>query len=102
LALFVELLTPILAVRTAYGGVPYMPRVFQPEHIAEHNGLFTIIVLGESVLAVAVGGTAGTGWEPAAVLAGVLSFMIAACLWWLSFDYVGSSALELSSIGSFY
>lgn len=101
LALFVELLTPVLAVRAAYGGVAYMPRVFHPEHIAERYGLFTIIVLGESVLAVAVG-TAGTGWEPAAVLAGVLGFVIAACLWWLYFDYVGSSALELSSRTSFY
>src|SRR5215203_5196040 len=62
LALFVELLTPILAVRAAYGGAAYMPRVFHPEHFAERYEMFTIIVLGESVLAVAVG-TAGTGWE---------------------------------------
>ena len=101
LALFVELLTPILAVRAAYGGAAYIPRVFHPEHIAERYGLFTIIVLGESVLAVAVG-TAQTGWEPMAVLAGVLGFVVAACFWWLYFDYVGSSALELSSRTSFY
>ena len=54
-ALFVELLAPILAVRTLED-----PRVsFHPRHIPERYGLFTIIVLGESVLAV-VAGTAGT------------------------------------------
>ena len=31
-----------------------------------------------------------------------MGFVIAACLWWLYFDYVGSSALELSSCTSFY
>jgi hypothetical protein len=36
-----------------------------------------------------------------AVLAGVLGFVVA-CFWWLYFDYVGSSALELSSRTSFY
>jgi len=101
LALFVELLTPILAVRAAYGGEDYVPRVFHPEHIPERYGLFTLIVLGESVLAVAAG-TAGTGWEPSAVLTGILGFIIAACVWWLYFDYVGSSALELSSRTAFY
>ena len=60
--LFVELLGPILAVRTLSN-----PRVsFHPRHIAERYGLFTIIVLGESVLAVAVG-TADTNWAPSAV-----------------------------------
>jgi low temperature requirement protein LtrA len=100
-ALFVELLTPILAVRAAYGGEEYLPRAFHPEHIPERYGLFTLIVLGESVLAVAAG-TAGTGWDPSAVLTGILGFIIAACVWWLYFDYVGSSALELSSRTAFY
>jgi hypothetical protein len=40
---------------------------FHPRHIAERYGLFTIIVLGESVLAVALG-PAGTDWRPSAVL----------------------------------
>jgi low temperature requirement protein LtrA len=54
-ALSVELLAPILAVRALEN-----PRVsYHPRHIAERYGLFTIIVLGESVLAVA-SGTAGT------------------------------------------
>ena len=96
-ALFVELLAPILAVRTLED-----PRVsFHPRHIPERYGLFTIIVLGESVLAV-VAGTAGTDWASAAVLTGVFGFVAAACIWWLYFDHVGSAGLELGPRTAFY
>jgi low temperature requirement protein LtrA len=94
-ALFVELLAPILAVRASG------ERGFHPEHIRERYGLFTLIVLGEAVLAVAAG-TAGTGWDPTAVLTGVFGFVAAACIWWLYFDYVESSALTLGSRAAFF
>ena len=95
--LFVELLGPILAVRTLSN-----PRVsFHPRHIPERYGLFTIIVLGESVLAVAVG-TADTNWEPLAVLTAAFGFVVAACIWWLYFDHVGSSGIELGPRPAFY
>ena len=101
LALFVELVTPMLAVMAAYQGRSYRPRVFHPEHIPERYGLFTLIVLGASVLAVAAG-TAGTGWYPASVATAVFGFVIAACIWWLYFDYVGASGLQISPRASFY
>ena len=101
LALLVELVTPMLAVRAAYRGASYTPRVFHPEHIPERYGLFTLIVLGESVLAVAAG-TAGSGWYPAAVATAIFGFVIAACIWWLYFDYVGSSGLQISPRASFF
>ena len=101
LALLVELVTPMLAVRASFRDTAYAPRVFHPEHIPERYGLFTLIVLGESVLAVAAG-TAGTGWYPAVVATGVFGFVIAACIWWLYFDYVGSSGLQISPRASFF
>lgn len=58
-------------------------------------------MLGESVLAVAAG-TAGTGWAPTAVLTGIFGFVTAACVWWLYFDYVESSALTLGSRAAFF
>ena len=96
MGLFVELLGPILAVNALSD-----PKIsFHPRHIPERYGLFTIIVLGESVLAVAVG-TADTNWEPAAVLTAALGFVIAACIWWLYFDHVGSSGIELGPTPAF-
>lgn len=92
LGLLVELLGPILATNT----LADLRVSFHPEHIPERYGLFTIIVLGEAVLAVAAG-TADTGWDLSAVLTGVSGFVIAACIWWLYFDYVGSSALGTST-----
>jgi low temperature requirement protein LtrA len=95
--LAVELLGPILAVITLDN-----PRItFHPRHIAERYGLFTLIVLGESVLAVA-SGTAGTDWAPAAMLTAVAGFVAAACIWWLYFDHVGSSGIELGPRPAFY
>lgn len=100
LGLLVEILTPIIAMRP-FADLPYEPRIFHPEHIPERYGLFTIIVLGESILAVAVG-TGDTDWVPSGVLAGGFGFLAAACIWWIYFDRVESVALRLGLRASFF
>jgi low temperature requirement protein LtrA len=53
-------------------------------HIAERYGLFTLIVLGESVAGTIAG--LDTGSSVAAVAAGLWGLVIAAAVWWLYFD----------------
>ena len=54
-------------------------------HLPERFGLFTIIVLGESVVAVALG-TAGKEWHVASAASGAIGFVVVAALWWLYFE----------------
>jgi low temperature requirement protein LtrA len=53
-------------------------------HVPERFALFTIIVLGETIVAVALG-TAGRDWALEAAIAGALGFVAAATLWWIYF-----------------
>jgi low temperature requirement protein LtrA len=55
-------------------------------HMPERFALFTIIVLGESVLAVALG-VAGRDWAASAVVIAALGFLVAAAIWWLYFGH---------------
>ncbi|MGH3648493.1 MAG: low temperature requirement protein A, partial [Micromonosporaceae bacterium] len=77
-----ELAVPIWAERAT-------PTTWHPHHITERYGLFTIIVLGESILAAtmavqtAIGG--GHGDVRLLVLAGT-GLVIVFALWWLYFD----------------
>ena len=54
-------------------------------HVPERWALFTLIVLGESVVAVAIG-TSGTNWRLDSAAAAVLGFAAVAATWWLYFD----------------
>lgn len=61
---------------------------WNPEHINDRYGCFTMIVLGESVLAstLAFAGAAEQGAFPIHILLiGVSSFLLAAGMWWLYF-----------------
>ena len=49
-------------------------------HMPERFGLFTLIVLGESIV-VLTSAVIHTDWQPASVLAAVFGFAIASCLW---------------------
>jgi low temperature requirement protein LtrA len=62
-------------------------------HLPERFGLFTMIVLGETVLAV-VNGIAQQQWNLSSAIAAVFGMSIAFSLWWLYFDNLGSSAIQ--------
>lgn len=81
LAMVVLLITPVLAVRSlAY-------RALDQAHIRERYGLFTLIVLGESIVVAVTGLETGSSGQ--AVLVAVTGFVIAVCIWWVYFGRVG-------------
>src|SRR5712691_3208457 len=66
-------------------------------HLPERWALFTLIVLGESVVAVALR-TSGTNWHVDSVAAGVLGFTAVAAIWWLYFDRQAGVVLRGSTM----
>ncbi|MCW0214520.1 MAG: low temperature requirement protein A [Pseudonocardia sp.] len=83
------------------GGAPGVD-ARHPEHIAERYGLFTIIVLGECVLATTVAFQAGMtaeGLSPDLVLLGVGGLMVMFGMWWTYFlggDEHGLTSLRVA------
>ncbi|MFI6001426.1 low temperature requirement protein A [Streptomyces sp. NPDC051366] len=69
-----------------------MPARLDTGHIVERVGLFVIIVLGESVIALVT--SADHTWTLQAGVVGVLGFVLLAALWWSYFDF-GSTSAEL-------
>jgi low temperature requirement protein LtrA len=84
LALAVDLGTPLASGRR----IRLVP--IHASHIPERVGLFTIIVFGESVLAVVLG-TSTVSWGLESAVTAALGFAVAGALWWVYFDYVDSS-----------
>jgi low temperature requirement protein LtrA len=82
-ALAGELAVPFFAWRLVSAPV-------DPRHLPERFGLLTIIVLGESVLAVVLG-VADTTWELESGLAAGGGFLAAAAVWWIYFDFLDES-----------
>jgi low temperature requirement protein LtrA len=93
-ALAGEMAAPYAAVRRADRPV------YDPGHIVERYGLFTIIVLGESILAVVIG-TGQVDLDPAAGLTAAFGFAASAAFWWLYFDRVGPGGLGRSRRAGF-
>ncbi|MET0741585.1 MAG: low temperature requirement protein A [Candidatus Nanopelagicales bacterium] len=83
-----EIAVPIWAERRR-------PTVWHPEHIAERYGLFTIIVLGESILAstVAVQAASEEGVTGSLVAIALGGLMIVFGLWWSYFKRPMSAGL---------
>lgn len=84
-----EIGTPLLNIQIARR-TPY-----DASHVPERYGLFTIIVLGEAVIAVA-NGVAGAEWRGTSAFAAVAGFGVAAALWWLYFEFFNSCAVQQS------
>lgn len=87
IGLVIDFATP-LSVRRVMIQIPP-----HPEHLPERFGLFTIIVLGEAVIAV-VNGISEVDWNGFSIIAAVLGFTTAFSLWWIYFENVEGSALE--------
>jgi low temperature requirement protein LtrA len=66
-------------------------RLRSPAHLTERHGLFIILALGESVVAIGVG-AADRPISVPLLLAAVLGVGTAVCLWWLYFDVVSPAA----------
>ena len=87
IGLAVDLGVPALIGPRFVGRVP-----LHASHIPERFALFTIIVLGESVVAVALG-VAGSDWRLSSAVGAALGFLAVACLWWTYFDVGAGLAL---------
>ena len=91
LGMVVLMTGPVVAVRAFKGSA------FNQAHITERYGLFTIIVLGESIV-VAATGIAELGGEASVFVTAAAGFALAACIWWMYFEFVGSSALSRETL----
>lgn len=87
-----ELATPFLSLRQSRL-IPY-----DYSHIPERFGLFTIIVLGEAVIATATG-AASVNWSAATIAMASIGFAMAAAIWWINFDFVEDDAIRSPLLG---
>lgn len=78
-------------------------QAFHVGHITERYGLFTLIVLGESILAAttAMQRSIGHGVTPALLVIGASTLVSAFTVWWLYFDFVDGQALMAGSRAAF-
>ena len=78
---------------------PFTARQFQlrllphTSHLPERFGLFTIIVLGEAIVAV-VNGVSEQKWDINTVIAAFFGLITAFSLWWIYFDNLGGTPIE--------
>ena len=84
LGLAAEFVTPL----AGWGAISATP--IDRRHLGERFGLFTIIVLGEAVVAV-VSGTQLEGWATAPVEVATAGFVAAVAMWWIYFDFQGGA-----------
>lgn len=91
LALLLEFATPFINVKATQ----LIP--IDRSHIPERFGLFTIIVLGEVVLATATGASTAQ-WTLATAIIASFGFGLAASIWWINFDFAEDRAIRSKSL----
>ena len=87
LAFAVDLATPY-AVRKIQAAAP-----LDRSHLPERFGLFTILVLGEAIVAVTVG-LSHVAWQTPTTIVGILGLGAATCLWWINFEHLDGSVIR--------
>jgi Predicted membrane protein len=90
-AISIELITPFL--------IPRLTRAIPVDrsHLPERFGLFTIIVLGEAVIATAMGASL-VQWNAVTIATASMGFAMAACIWWINFEFLEDDALKSRSL----
>jgi low temperature requirement protein LtrA len=80
IAMVIQVSAPYIAWKTTTFEIP-----IHIDHIVERYCLFTIIVMGETLVAVSAGSdfTAGSG----AFLTAVFAYVVVACIWWTYFNW---------------
>jgi low temperature requirement protein LtrA len=86
LALAVDVGTAVLTSRHATTLPPHA------EHLPERFGLFTLILLGESIVAVVKGIQSQADWTPAAATPAVAGIGLVFAMWWSYFEGAGAPA----------
>jgi len=77
----------VVDLGTPWIGVKYIRQCpADPVHLPERFGLFTIILLGESVAAVMHGMENQETWPPSAAISAIMGLALAFAYWWWYFD----------------
>ncbi len=87
LGILFDFATPLSAGKLHSMLAPHMA------HLPERFGLFTLIVLGESIAAV-VSGLSLQQWDTASVMCAMLGLSIVFSLWWVYFDNIDGAAIR--------
>ena len=81
IAFVIDIATPYL-MRREQAKVP-----LDISHLPERFGLFTILILGESIVATVIG-LRHVHWDTTGVYTAVMALVVATSMWWLYFDNV--------------
>jgi low temperature requirement protein LtrA len=88
IAMAIDIGTPVTTPERIIDAIP-----IHRSHIPERFGLFTLIVLGETVVTVTAA-SANIHWTVAAAAVAAGGFVIVSCLWWVYFDLLDLGAIR--------